>query len=72
MNQFGNIVKHYLLDNNLKQQDIINNLSISKGALSQLLNNDNVSLKKMLMIANALDCDLEITLKKRLDNSDLP
>ncbi len=68
MNNFGYVVKQYLLDNNLKQQLISDNSGISKGAISQLLNRDNISLDKMLLIADALDCDVEITLKPRVDN----
>lgn len=65
MNKFGYAVKKYLLDNNLKQQIIADNSGISKGAISQLLNRDNISLDKMQTISEALNCDLEITLKPR-------
>lgn len=65
MNIFGNTVKHFLLDNNLQQNDIAKNAKITKANVSQLLNRDNISLEKMQMIADALDCDLEITLKPR-------
>lgn len=67
MNKFGYAVKKYLLDNNLKQQTIVDNSEMSKGAISQLLNRDNISLDKMQAIADALNCDLEITLKPRID-----
>lgn len=62
MNRFGYVVKEYLLKNNLKQQIITDKLDVSKGAVSQLLNRDNISLDKMLLIAEALDCDLKIEL----------
>lgn len=65
MNKFGYAVKKYLLDNNLKQQIIADNSGISKGAISQALNRDNISLDKMQAITDALNCDLEITLKPR-------
>jgi transcriptional regulator with XRE-family HTH domain len=70
MNNFGYVVKKYLLDNNLKQQSISDNSELSKGAVSQLLNRNNISLDKMLMISEALNCDLEITLKPRIDSSE--
>ena len=65
MNNFGYTVKKHLLDNGLKQQIISDKCDLSKGAVSQLLNRDNISLDKMIMISEALDCDLEITLKPR-------
>ncbi len=68
MNQFSLQVKEYLLKNNLKQKDIVNKLGLSKNAISQALTRDNISLDKMLLIADALNCDLEITLKPRVDS----
>jgi transcriptional regulator with XRE-family HTH domain len=65
MNQFSLQVKEYLLRNNLKQKDIVEKLGLSKNAISQSLNRDNISLDKMLLIADALDCDLEIKLVPR-------
>lgn len=62
MNAFGYVVKKYLLDNNLKQNDIVENSTMTKANVSQLINRDNISLDKMLLIADALDCDLEIKL----------
>ncbi len=62
MNIFGRKIKQYLLDNDLKQQYIVDKVGLSKNAVSQLLNRDNISLDKMLMIANALDCELKIEL----------
>ena len=65
MNQFSLQVKEYLLRNNLKQKDIVEKLGLSKNAISQSLNRDNISLDKMLLIADALNCDLEIKLVPR-------
>lgn len=62
MNIFSYAVKKFLLDNKLKQQIISDNSGISKGAVSQLLNRDNISLDKMTLIANALNCELKIEL----------
>ena len=62
MNQFGKIIKTYLIEHDIKQQYIVDKLGVSKNAVSQLLNRDNISLDKMLMIAEALDCDLKIEL----------
>ena len=36
MNIFGNIVKHFLVDNNLQQNDIAKNANITKANVSQL------------------------------------
>lgn len=65
MNQFSLQVKEYLLRNNLKQKDIVEKLGLSKNAISQSLNRDNISLDKMILIADALDCDLEVRLVPR-------
>lgn len=65
MNQFSLQVKEYLLRNNLKQKDIVEKLGLSKNAVSQSLNRDNISLDKMILIADALDCDLEVKLVPR-------
>lgn len=62
MNKFTYLVKDYLLKNNLKQKDICEKLNVSSGRLSELLRQDNISLNKMLEIAEALNCDLEIKL----------
>lgn len=62
---FGKIVKKYLIENDLQQNVIATNTGLTKQAVSNLLNRDNISLDKMLMIADALNCDLEINLKPR-------
>lgn len=66
MNLFGLTVKRYLLDNNLTQKDITDRLQLSKNTVNNWLNRDNVSLDKMLQTAEALDCDLKITLEPRM------
>ena len=65
MNQFSLAVKRFLIENDLKQKYIVDKLGLSKNAVSSSLNRDNISLEKMQAIADALDCDLEITLKPR-------
>lgn len=65
MNIFGLTVKRYLLDNNLTQKDITDKLKLSKNTVNNWLNRDNVSLDKMLQTAEALNCDLKITLEPR-------
>ena len=70
MNIFGNIVNHILVDNNLQQNDIAKNANITKANVSQLLNRDNISLDKMLLIAEALDCDLKIELIPKNNTQD--
>lgn len=62
MNIFGNMVKKFLLENNLKQKYIVDKLGLSKNAISQSLSRNNISLDKMLLIAEALDCELKIEL----------
>ncbi len=67
MNQFSLEVKRFLLENNLKQKFIVDKLGLSKNAISQALSRDNISLDKMLLIADALNCELKITLEPRAD-----
>lgn len=66
MNKFSAVVKEYLSKNNLKQKDIADNCESSEGAISQLLRNDGISLTKMEMIAEALNCELEIGLVDKI------
>ena len=62
MNIFGRVVKQYLLDNDIKQQEIVDKMNVAKNTISQSLNRSNVTLDTMLRVADALDCDLEIKL----------
>lgn len=70
MNQFALQVREYLLKNNLKQKTIVDKLGLSKNAVSQALSRDNISLDKMLLIAEALDCDLKIELIPKNNTQD--
>lgn len=65
MNDFGRTVKCYLAEYNIKQKSISQNLGVTEGAISQLINADNISLDKMQMIAEGLNCDLTITLSPK-------
>lgn len=69
LNLFGNVVKHYLIDNDLTQKSIADTLNTGRNTINNLLNRDNISLDKMIMIADALDCDLEINLKPRSEKN---
>lgn len=66
MNDFGICVKKFLIDNNLKQKDIADRLGKSRSAVSQTLSDENISLIRMKEIANALNCDLELSLRLRI------
>lgn len=62
MNDFGKLVKMHLIETGQTQQYIADKLGSSRGAINNALNRDNVSIKQMQAIANALDCDLKIEL----------
>ena len=62
LNDFGKIVKLYLVQNNLTQVKLADKMEISRGTLAAALNRDNVSIKQMQAIAEALNCDLKIEL----------
>lgn len=66
---FASIFKHKLLDSDLKMVDIANIIGTSQPNLSQKIKRDNFSEKEMIEIANALNCDLEITLKSKKETS---
>ena len=68
MNDFGRAVKHFLTEYDVKQKSISQNLGVTEGAISQLINAENISLDKMQMIAKGLNCDLEIILKPQTKN----
>ena len=63
-------IKHYMLDNNLKQKDIVVATGLSKQTISNLLNgrSKNMTLDTLFMLLNALDCNLSISLNKK-DNT---
>ncbi len=67
MNVFGNVVKHFMVDTNTTQREIAVKMGCNPNTVSQLLSRDNISLDKMQAIAEALGCDLKITLEPRAD-----
>lgn len=60
-------IKHYMLDNNLKQKDIVVATGLSKQTISNLLNghSKNMTLDTLFTLLNALDCNLSISLNKK-------
>ena len=59
-------IKHYMLDNKLKQKDIVVATGLSKQTISNLLNgrSKNMTLDTLFMLLNALDCNLSVSLNK--------
>ena len=59
-------IKHYMLDNKLKQKDIVARTGLSKQTISNLLNgrSKNMTLDTLFMLLNALDCNLSVSLNK--------
>ena len=55
-------IKHLMLDMDIKQKDLCNATGWSKATVSNLLNNrtENPSLKILLELCKAMDCDLII------------
>lgn len=60
---FTKIVKHQLVEKDLKVSDLARLLETSYQNLDQKLKRDNFSEKEMLQIAEALNLNLEITIK---------
>ena len=62
---FSQIVKHKLVDKELKLSDLARLINTSHSNLSQKIKRDNFSEKEMIEIAQALDCSLSISLKEK-------
>ena len=58
-------IKHIMLDKDIKQTDIVIKTGQNKGTISNLLNckSKNITLDTLLMLCNAIDCQLEINIK---------
>lgn len=63
--EFMKQYKHIMLDKDIKQVDIVAKTGQSKGTISNLLNckSKNITLDTLLMLCNAIDCQLEINIK---------
>lgn len=59
MNEFAKSLKKYMIDNNINQNQIAEQSGLTKQAISNLFNRDNISLDKMFMLANACQCSLK-------------
>lgn len=62
MNIFGDLVKKALIDKHMTQIELGTKIGMEQKAINSLLNRDNISLGKMIDVANGLDCDLVISL----------
>lgn len=62
---FTKIVRHSLVEKDLKVTDLAKLLNTSSQNLSQKMSRDNFSEKEMLQIADVLNLDLEIILKEK-------
>lgn len=61
------MLKHIMLDMDIKQKDLCNATGWTKATISNLLNNrtENPSLKILLELCNAMNCDLNIDIVPR-------
>lgn len=62
---FAKLVRHSLVEKELKVSDLARLLNTSYQNLDQKLKRDNFSEKEMLQIAEVLNLDLEIELKEK-------
>lgn len=60
-------IKHIMLDKDIRQADIVEKTGQSKGTISNLLNckSKNITLDTLLMLCDAIDCQLEINIKSK-------
>lgn len=61
------MIKHIMLDMDIKQKDLCNATGWTKATVSNLLNNrtENPSLKILLELCNAMECDFIIDIVPR-------
>lgn len=59
------LIKHIMIDSDMKQADIVEKTGQSKSTISNLLNgkSKNITLDTLLMLCNAVNCQLEINIK---------
>ena len=64
---FAKIVKHQLVEKDMKVSDLARLLETSYQNIDQKLKRDNFSEKEMVQIAEKLGCTLEIELNKKIE-----
>lgn len=67
------MIKHIMLDMDIKQKDLCNATGWTKSTISNLLNNrtENPGLKILLELCDAMDCDLIIDVVPRSKNEEV-
>jgi len=63
---FTKIIKHQLVEKNLKVSDLARLLNTSYQNIDQKMKRDNFSEKEMLQIANVLNLELKILLETKI------
>lgn len=61
------LIKHIMIDSDMKQADIVEKTGQSKSTISNLLNgkSKNITLDTLLMLCNAVNCQFEINIKPK-------
>ncbi len=69
INDIIKMIKHIQVEYNISNNDIAANLGKSKQTVSNLLNGrqTNITLDTLLNLCNAVDCELEINIKRKED-----
>lgn len=67
INDITKMIKHIMIDNDIRQKDLCNATGWTKSTISNLLNNrtENPSLKLLLELCEAINCDLIIDIKPK-------
>lgn len=60
-----NFIKYILKDNNIKQVDMMEKLSINKSAWDSILYKKNITLDDLKKICDVLGYQIEINIKKK-------
>lgn len=63
------LIKHYMIDNHIKQKDIAEITGLSRQTISNLLNgrNTNMTLGSVFNLINAIGAKIDFTLYKDTD-----
>ena len=69
---FSKALKHYMVENDIPQNVIAEKCGLSKQAISNLFNRNNISLEKMEMLAKAVGCEVVFSFKSLEDTNENP
>lgn len=61
------LIKKQLIDMDIKNVEIADKLGVSRQRVSNILAKDNITIKDIVQILNAIDCDLFIEIRQKTE-----